>query len=110
MQQTAPPRPHEAALESWREAGDSMGGLLEQHGIETREFVILSYLCEHADLTVQQIAEGVSLSTTTVEFCVSRLGKSRLARLSGTESREPAQMMATRKGRSLVRRANGADA
>lgn len=109
MHQIVAPRLHEEALESWREAGDSMGGLLERHGIEIREFVILSYLCEHADLTVQQIAEGVSLSGTTVDFCVSQLGKARLARQTNEPGgRQPLQIVATRKGKYLVRRANGA--
>lgn len=111
MHKAVTPKPHEDALESWREAGDSMGGLLERHGIEIREFVILSYLCEHADFTVQQIAEGVSLSATTVDFCVSQLGKARLARQNNkTEIRQPARMVATRKGKHLVHRAKGADA
>lgn len=110
MHEAVAPRPHEEALESWREAGDSMGGLLERHGIEIREFVILSYLCEHANLTVQQIAEGVSLSVTTVDFCVSQLGKARLARQNNRPERNQSiQLAATRKGKFLVHRAKGAD-
>ena len=111
MHRTMAPRPHEEALESWRVAGDSMGGLLERHGIEIREFVILSYLCEHADLTVQQIAEGVNLSVTTVDFCMSQLGKARLARQNSNPGiRQTGQMVATRKGKYVVRRAIGAGA
>lgn len=72
----------EAALERFRESDDSLAGVIEQHRIKVRDFMILSLICDQEELGVDQLTRALGLSTEAVIDCAERMMSAGLLQLS----------------------------
>ena len=63
----------EEALESFSDSEDSLAELIEENHIEVRDFMILSFVCDQNELTVEQLMRVLGLSRTTIIDCIERL-------------------------------------
>jgi DNA-binding MarR family transcriptional regulator len=63
----------EEALESFSKSEDSLAELIEENHIEVRDFMILSFVCDQNELTVDQLTRVLGMSRSTIVHCVERL-------------------------------------
>lgn len=63
----------EEALDRYSKFDDSLAGVIEQHHIEVRDFMILSFVCDQDEMAVDQLMAALGLSRETVEDCIVRL-------------------------------------
>lgn len=95
-----------AALERYARSDDSLAGLIEQHCIEVRDFMVLSFVCDQNELTIDQLMRALGLSRHTILDCIERLLAAEL--VSGAETKEAHKsnsiIRATSIGRRVTRR------
>jgi DNA-binding MarR family transcriptional regulator len=70
----------EEALESFSQSDDSLADLIEDNHIEVRDFMVLSFVCDQNEMTIDQLNRALGLSRSTVVGCVERLQTAGLAR------------------------------
>ncbi len=63
----------EAALDRFRESDDSLAGVIKQHHIKVRDFMILSLVCDQGDFGVDPLTSALGLSPESVIVCVERM-------------------------------------
>lgn len=63
----------EDVLEEFRNADDTLAGLIEGNHIEVRDFIILSFVCDQGTMTIDLIVSALGLSRESAMSCVERL-------------------------------------
>lgn len=76
----------EAALDRFRQSDDSLAGVIEQHDINVRDFMILSLVCDQGNLEIEQLARALGLSTKSVIDCIERMMSAGLLRYHSDSS------------------------
>lgn len=95
----------EEALERFCGPGGSLAELVENNGIEVRDFVILSFVCDQRGLAVEQLARVLGLDRNKVISCIHRLQSAGLVRYRQVgETREASdQVTSTPPGCAIAR-------
>jgi DNA-binding MarR family transcriptional regulator len=70
----------EEALENFSQSDDSLADLIEDNHIEVRDFMVLSFICDQDEMTIDQLTRTLGLGRSTVVGCVERLQTAGLAR------------------------------
>ena len=76
----------EAALDRFSQSDDSLAGVIEQHHIEVRDFMILSLICDQKALGIDQLARALGLTTEVVIDCIDRMTSAGLLRYHSASS------------------------
>lgn len=99
----------EEALTRFSESDDSLAGLIEQHHIEVRDFMVLSFICDQDAMSVGQLCSALGLSRHSTTDCVSRLIQAQLvtADLPDDPYVSTNRVTPTNAGKVLVRRILG---
>jgi DNA-binding MarR family transcriptional regulator len=63
----------EEAFERFTTVDVSLSEQIKKNGIQVREFIILSFVCDQNELSVEQISSILSLSCAKTKACVCRL-------------------------------------
>jgi DNA-binding MarR family transcriptional regulator len=63
----------EAALGRFSQSDDSLAGVIEQHHIEVREFMVLSLICDQGELEIRQLGRALGLSKNSLSGCIEQL-------------------------------------
>jgi DNA-binding MarR family transcriptional regulator len=64
---------YEGVLEEYAQAGDSITKIIVKHGIEVRDFVVLSTICNQGAMVGDRLASLIGLSKSTTKYCLERL-------------------------------------
>ncbi len=92
-------------LEKYARDGESIAGLIQKHGLEVRDFVLLSVICNQGIMTIERLAELIGLSSDTVSLCLERLTISKLIRpMANDEPESTPKVRATQRGMLLASR------
>lgn len=96
----------EEALENFSNSDDSLASLVEENHIEVRDFMILSFVCDQNELTVEQLMRVLGLSRTTIVGCVERLQAAGLIRYgqAGETAESSDRVSPTGAGRTITHR------
>jgi DNA-binding MarR family transcriptional regulator len=96
----------EEALENFSQSDDSLASLVEENHIEVRDFMILSFVCDQNELTVEQLMRVLGLSRTTIVGCVERLQSAGLIHYgqAGETAESSDQVAPTGAGRTITQR------
>ena len=96
----------EEALENFSKSDDSLARLVEENHIEVRDFMILSFVCDQNELTVEQLMRVLGLSRTTIVGCVERLQSAGLIHYSqvGETAESSDQVSPICAGRTITQR------
>jgi DNA-binding MarR family transcriptional regulator len=96
----------EEALESFSKSDDSLAGLVAENHIEVRDFMILSFVCDQNELTVDQLTRVLGLTRTTIVDCIERLqGAGLIHYAQAGETAEASDRVApTAPGRTITER------
>ena len=99
----------EAALDRFRESDDSLAGVIEQHHIEVRDFMILSLVCDQGDFGVDPLTGALGLSAEAVIVCVERMVNAGLLQLVSENGQSVAEcrIRPTDAGQLLTRKILG---
>ncbi len=102
----------EDVLEEFRNADDTLANLIESNHIEVRDFIILSFVCDQGEMTIDRIVSALGLSRETAMSCVERLGDMDFVTF---EIDEPTQKIkgsvsATAFGRAITQRIHSGNA
>jgi len=76
----------EAALDRFSQSDDSLAGVIEQHNIEVRDFMVLSLICDQTELGIDQLSRALGLSTESVIDCIERMMSAGLLRYQSESS------------------------
>ena len=76
----------EAALDRFSQSDDSLAGIIEQHHIEVRDFMVLSLVCDQKALGIDQLARALGLTTEAVVDCIDRMTSAGLLRYHSASS------------------------
>jgi DNA-binding MarR family transcriptional regulator len=95
----------EEALEEFCSPGGSLAKLVEHNGIEVRDFVILSFVCDQRGLAVEQLARVLGLDRSKVVSCIHRLQSAGLVnyRQVGETSADSDRVTSTAPGCAIAR-------
>ena len=63
----------EEALNRFSESEDSLAGVIEQHSISVRDFMMLSLVCDQTEMHLGQLGRALGLNNESVVECVGRL-------------------------------------
>lgn len=63
----------EEALNRFSESEDSLAGVIAQHSIEVRDFMLLSIVCDQVEMHIGQLSRALGLSNESVIDCIGRL-------------------------------------
>ena len=96
----------EEALNRFRQSDDTFAGLIKEHNIEVRDFMILSFICDQNSMSIGQLCSALGLSRSSMIDCVSRLIKAQLAEadLSQDPHVSTNRVAPTESGHTLVHR------
>ena len=89
-------------LANYTDANDSLAKLISQHGIQARDFMVLSTVCDQGLISVDRLAEFFGFDQSTVDDCTDRLQAAQL--LTRVESDESNNVHATARGMLVARR------
>ena len=70
----------EEALNRFSESEDSLAGLIAEHSIEVRDFMLLSIVCDQVEMHMGQLSRALGLSNEAVVECIGRLIRAELVR------------------------------
>lgn len=73
-------------IDSVSQSDDSLAGVIEQHHIDVRDFMILSLVCDQGYFGVDQLTSALGLSTETVIDCIERMLSAGLVRTCPDDS------------------------
>lgn len=98
------------------ESDDSLAGVVENHNIEVRDFMILSIICDQGGMSAEELCSALGLSRHSVADCVDRLTAAELVEPASGVERQPRgdapsdydKLESTSFGRLLSRRILGA--
>jgi len=68
----------EEALSRFSRSDDSLAGIIEQHDIDVRDFMLLSLVCDQGELSLEQLTRALGLDTESVAACIERLSNAGL--------------------------------
>jgi len=96
----------EEALENFSKSDDSLAELIEENHIEVRDFMILSFVCDQNELTVEQLMRVLGLGRRTIITCIERLQAAGLIHYSqaGETAESSDQVSPTAPGRTITER------
>ncbi len=80
--------------------------MIEDNHIELRDFMVLSFVCDQNELSINQLISALGLSRQSVVSCAVRLREAGLVimRQSSSENCESERVSPTAQGRTLARR------
>ena len=98
-----------AALERFSQSEDSLAGIIEQHHIAVREFMIVSLICDQEELGLDQLSRALGLSAKTVIDCVERMIDAGMLQLGAGSSLhlEDCRIQSTPAGQLITRKILG---
>jgi hypothetical protein len=92
-------------LEKYAQDGESIAGLIQKHGLEVRDFVLLSVICNQGITTTDRLVDLVSLGSDTTMLCLARLTISKLIRpMANDKPASTPKVRATQRGMLLASR------
>ena len=96
----------EEALESFSQSDDSLADLIEDHHIEVRDFMILSFVCDQNEMAIDKLTHALGLSRSTVVGCIERLQTAGLVQyhLAAETVELSDRVVPTPAGRKITRR------
>jgi biotin operon repressor len=96
----------EEALDRFGESDDSLAGLIAQHSIGSRDFMLLSLVCDQDAFDVDQLSRALGLSRTKTSESIGRLTEAGLVKHNGAQylMDDGAEVTTTVAGRVLARR------
>ena len=99
----------EAAFEKYTTIDDSLSEQIQKNSIGVRDFIILSFVCDQDELSIEQISGIVSLSFTKTGDCIGRLANAGLVQYKDGESESDSNrsIYATPAGRVMALRVHG---
>ena len=68
----------EEALNRFSESEDSLAGVIQQHSIEVRDFMLLSIVCDQNEMHIGQLGRALGLENGAVVDCIGRLIRAEL--------------------------------
>jgi len=96
----------EEALNRFGESDDSLAGMIAQHSIGFRDFMLLSLVCDQDAFDVDQLSRALGLNREATGKSIERLADAGLVKHNGAQSllEEGAEVSTTVAGRVLARR------
>ena len=92
-------------LEQYARDCESIVGLIRKHGLEVRDFVLLSVICNQGITNTDRLVKLIELSSDTVSLCLERLAISKLIRpMANDEPDSTAKVRASQRGMLLASR------
>ena len=70
----------EEALDRFSESEDSLAGVIEQHSIEVRDFMLLSIVCDQVVMHMGQLGRALGLDNEAVVESIGRLLRAELVK------------------------------
>jgi hypothetical protein len=96
----------EEALHRFGQSDDSLAGMVAQHSIGFRDFMLLSLVCDQEAFDVDQLSRALGLDRGKTNESIERLTDAGLVKHNGAPSlmADGAEVRATVAGRVLARR------
>ena len=96
----------EEALNRFSESDDSLAGVIADHNIDVRDFMILSLICDQEELEVDQLTRALGLGSEVIVSCVERLMSAGLLQFGEDSSLllADSRIQSTAAGRKFARR------
>jgi hypothetical protein len=90
-------------MSRFSESDDSLSGLIEQHAIRVRDFMLLSLLCDQESFDIGQLERALGLEPEALDKSINRLADAGLLKHNGVASNIP-EVRTTVAGRILAQR------
>jgi len=96
----------EEALNRFSQSDDSLAGIIEQHDIDVRDFMLLSLVCDQGELSMEQLTRALGLSRDSIVACIERLSNAGLLHVAVdvTALASHHAVLATSAGQAFTRR------
>ncbi len=100
----------EETLEQYLKVGDSLAGLIAKHGLQVRDIVLLSFVCDQGDMDIAQLVDTLGLGRSSTLRCIDRLEKTGLVRQqTGPHDGDSLLICATDLGMAALKRIDAFD-
>lgn len=101
----------EETVEEYLKVGDSLAGLIAKNGLQVRDFVLLSFVCDQGSMDIARLVDALGLGRSSTLNCINRLEKTGLiGQQIGPDDNESLLISATVLGRLVVQKIDTIDA
>ena len=100
----------EETVEEYLKVGDSLAGLIAKNGLQVRDFVLLSFVCDQGSMDIARLVNALGLGRSSTLNCINRLEKTGLiGQQTGPDDNESLLISATVLGRLAVQKIDAFD-
>ena len=97
-------------VEQYFAVGDSLAGLIANHGLRVRDFVLLSFVCDQGPMEIPRLVVDLGLGQSATLSCLDRLEKTGLVRQKTSPHEGDAlPIVATSLGIEVINRIDAVD-
>ena len=100
----------EETVAQYLKVGDSLAGLIAEHDLHVRDFVLLSFVCDQGPMDIVQLVDVLGLGRSSTLGCIERLEKTGLIRQqTGSNDSESLLISATALGMAALNKIEAID-
>jgi DNA-binding MarR family transcriptional regulator len=76
-----------AAFDEFVKHDDSVAELIHKNGIDVRDFIVLSFVCDQGELSITQVAQILGITVARAHGCIDRLAGANLVEYKAGDNR-----------------------